>query len=78
MQERSQQHQQRFLVGGAASTGDTASAPGASAGTLVKSGGQQGPSGAGEGDGLGELDKDWGTCSTRHFSGTRYDMLIQL
>ena len=63
LQERSQQHQQRFLVGGTAS-GDGTTAPGPSAGTVVKSGGGGAPSGSAGGgggtDGLGDLDKDWG------------------
>ena len=55
LQERSQQHQQRFLLGGGVAGGVAGGGAGAGSegtNTLPKSG----PSD----DGLGELDKDWG------------------
>ena len=58
LQERNQQHQQRFLYPSAGSGGATG--PGGAAGP----GGATGPGGtAGPGaDGMGSLDEEWGEC----------------
>ena len=64
LQERSQQHQQRFLLGGGAGAGagpssSTYSVGGEPPAIGNVSGSAPVKSGGGD-DGLGELDKDWG------------------